>query len=57
MCLLPSNLAVTLLLPLTPLSPHISSHPDDLRRPLHNETVDGFFVVLTGRVPGIFFSR
>ena len=34
-----------------------ASHPDDLRMPLHNERVDGFFVVLTGRVPGIHFSR
>ena len=25
-----------------------ASHPDDLRMPLHNERVDGFFVVLTG---------
>jgi hypothetical protein len=34
-----------------------ASHPDDVRQPLPNEAVDGFYVVLTGRKPGIFFSR
>ena len=34
-----------------------ASHLDDLKMPLHNEKINGFFVVLTGQVPGIFFSR
>lgn len=34
-----------------------ASHPDNMRDPLPNEIVEGFFVVLTGRMPGIFFSR
>jgi len=32
-------------------------YPDDIREPPPNETVYGFYVVLTGRVSGIFFSR
>jgi hypothetical protein len=34
-----------------------ASHPDDLRKPLPNDTVNGFFVVFRGREPGIFFTK
>ena len=33
-----------------------SSDPDDLKEPLHYETVDGFYAVTTGQTTGIFFS-
>jgi hypothetical protein len=33
-----------------------ASHPDDFRQPLENKVVDGFYVVLVGQTPGIFFS-
>src|ERR1700720_1210203 len=39
----------------TSMSSH-ASHPDDLMSPLNNQTVDGFYFVLTGQEPGIFFS-